>query len=387
MIDVVVENLIVESDNLAPNALEFSTDNYWRWGRKQIANKNKNKVMLAISGVQMDLRDVSFYVKKKQGFPSLSDTGVCDIFMGGSGLSFKIAAETADTNDRAHFFKIQKVDVDIKNVNIKMKKSKHKVLFALAKPILLKVLRPAIQKVIEKQIKDSAYRLDTIAWGVHQEAKRAELEAKRNPDPENVQNMYQRYVNAAKTQVLQGKKKAEKVSEDKKVNVAVTQEESIFPNIKLPGGISTKATEYKDLARKGEKWESPVFGIGSAKESTGLPKLDPVSRKSRHTTSGLTGTATTREYDGTANNFEGNSRAYAGNASLSTGASNLGSQMDSAFNVNGNANGHANGHANGRTPAVNGSATKTAATPHGFDSNQNHSTLLYDQNPVLTGRI
>jgi Family of unknown function (DUF5923) len=54
--DAIVENLVIESDNLAPNVLEFGSDNYWRWGRKQITNKSKSKVMLSVSGVQMDLR-------------------------------------------------------------------------------------------------------------------------------------------------------------------------------------------------------------------------------------------------------------------------------------------------------------------------------------------
>lgn len=89
-----VENLVIEGDNLAPNQLEFGSDNYWRWGRKGIQNKNKNKVMLSVSGVQMDLKDVSYYVKKKQGFPSITDKGVVDIFLGGTGLSFKVAMET-----------------------------------------------------------------------------------------------------------------------------------------------------------------------------------------------------------------------------------------------------------------------------------------------------
>jgi len=59
MMDAVVENLVIEGDNLAPNVMEFSTDNYWRWGRKKIANKNKNKIMLSVSGIQADLRGKS----------------------------------------------------------------------------------------------------------------------------------------------------------------------------------------------------------------------------------------------------------------------------------------------------------------------------------------
>ncbi|KAF2429731.1 hypothetical protein EJ08DRAFT_613446 [Tothia fuscella] len=286
MMDVVVENIIIESDNLFPNAIEIGSDNYWRMGRKTIASKNKNKVMFSVSGVQMDIRDISYYVKKKTGFPSITDEGLIDIFMGGTGLSFKIEGETADKTDRAHLFKINKVDVDMKNMKLKIKKSKHKLLFSLAKPILLKVLRPAIQKVIEKKIKDSAMQLDGIMYDVQKEVDRAKADFKRNPDPENAQNIYQRYAAAANKKVMQGKEKKKELeakTADKKVNMAVTQHDSIFPTVKLPGGISTKATEYKDLAAKGDKWESPIFSIGSGKESSGLPKIAQIQRKSRHT--------------------------------------------------------------------------------------------------------
>jgi len=287
MADIVVENLVIEGDNLAPNVLEFGSDNYWRWGRKQITNKNKNKVMLSVSGVQMDLRDVSYYIKRKQGFPSITDKGVMDIFMGGSGFSFKVEMETADrarenNGPQTHFFKVNKVETDIQNLQIKLKKSNHKLLFNMFKPLLLKVMRPAIQKVLEKQIKDNVNQVDSLLYDIKTEADRAEAEAKRNPDPQNLQNMYQRYASAAQRRVMQGKEKKQQLQErtkDTQVNMAVTQHDSIFKNISLPGGISSKATEYKDLAAKGDKWESPVFSLGSAKETTSLPQAPKVTRK------------------------------------------------------------------------------------------------------------
>lgn len=281
-VDAVVENLVIEGDNLAPNVLEFGSDNYWRWGRKSIASKNKNKIMLSVSGVQMDLRDVSYYVKRKQGFPSITDKGVMDVFMGGTGFSFKVELETADKEGDQHFFRVNKVTSDIKHLQIKIKKSNHKLLFGLFKPLLLKVMRPVIQRVLEKQIKDNVNQLDSLVHGIKQEADRAEADAKRNPDPENLQNIYQRYASAANQKILQGKQKKEEVKErtkDTHVNVAVTQHDSMFKNISLPGGISSKATEFKELAAKGDKWESPVFSIGSAKETSSLPKIAAVSRK------------------------------------------------------------------------------------------------------------
>jgi hypothetical protein len=340
MIDAVVENLVIEGDNLAPNVLEFGSDNYWRWGRKSIASKNKNKVMLSVSGVQMDLRDVSYYVKRKQGFPSVTDKGVMDVFMGGSGFSFKVEMETADKSDKIHYFKINKVSTDIKNLQIKVKKSNHKLLFSMFKPLLLKVMRPVIQRVLEKQIKDSVNQLDAIIYDIKMEAEKAAEEARRNPDPENIQNIYQRYAAAVNQRIMQGKQKKEKLEQrakDTKVNMAVTQHDSIFKNISLPGGISSKATEYKDLAAKGDKWETPVFSIGSARESSSLPKIAAVQRKPHGPVGGYAG-----------RNETGNTSGFAG-------------QVDSAFN----------------TTAVNGSAT----------SNPQYETTLGKENPVLQGTV
>lgn len=56
MADAIIENLVIESDNLTPNMLEFGNDNYFRWGRKTVASRNKNKVMISASGIQMDLK-------------------------------------------------------------------------------------------------------------------------------------------------------------------------------------------------------------------------------------------------------------------------------------------------------------------------------------------
>jgi hypothetical protein len=169
---------MVSSSRLFTTCNTYSfPDNYFRWGRKKVANKRAHSIMLSISGVQMDLRDVSFHIKKKQGFPSLTDTGVADIFLGGSGLSFKMKMSTAEKKDRQHFFKIDKVDVDVKNFNIKLKQSKHKVLFAIGKPMMLKVMRPALQKALEKMIKDKFNEFDALAYKVKLEADRAIQEA------------------------------------------------------------------------------------------------------------------------------------------------------------------------------------------------------------------
>ncbi|KAI1911860.1 hypothetical protein LOZ52_005986 [Ophidiomyces ophidiicola] len=282
MIDVIVENLAIESDNLMPNIVEFGSDNYWRWGRKKFTNKHDNKMLISATGIQADLRDVSYYIKKKQGFPKISDTGVMDIYLGGEGFSCKIIGSTCQPNDKQHFFKADKVQVAIKNLDIRLKQSKHKLLFSIFRPLLFSLVRPAIQKALEKQIRDSFTKADAFAYDIHKEANRTREAARA--DPEDKSSMYSHYIEAGKKKMAEKKEVAEKQAQakskrDTKVNMAVTQHDSIFQAVKLPGGISSKATEYKELAAKGDRWESPVFGIGKASQTSNLPKLAPITRK------------------------------------------------------------------------------------------------------------
>lgn len=362
MIDAVVENLVIEGDNLAPNMMEFGSDNYWKWGRKTFTSKNKNSVLLSVSGIQMDLRDVAYYVKKKEGFPGVTDKGVMDVFLGGTGLSFKVAMETADKSDKQHFFKISKVTVELKNLNIKLKQSNHKLLFGLFKPLLFKVLRPVIQKAVEKQIRDSVTQADAFLYQVKKEVDRAVEEAKNNPDPENLQNIYQRYFNAFQKQMQKGeqkKKEMEAKKADTKVNVALTQHDSIFKNIALPGGISTKATEYKDLAAKGEEWQSPVFSIGSASESKSLPSAANVSRKPHDVTGGGV-----RNKDGTS----------AEAPSVGSGAPGVGS-------------GAGAGGAGASGVGAGAGAGFSSQVNEAFKPNTTTDTTLGRNNPVLQGQV
>lgn len=368
MIDAIVENLVIESDNLAPNSFEFGSDNYFRWGRKTVTNKNKNKVMVSVSGVQMDLKDVSYYINKKQGFPSIKDTGVMDIFMGGTGFSFKIAMETADKSDRQHFFKINTVNVDMKSLNIKLKQSKHKLLFNVFKPLLFSVVKPAIAKVLEKLIKDQVHLLDGKAYDIHQEAERA-AKAARN-DPENAPNIYNRYVQAAQKTMTQKKQQAQETAADKKANVAMTQHDSIFPQIKLPGGISSKATDYKNLAEKGEKWESPIFGIGSAPETSNLPSLAAVSRKPHSAAqSGVRGPQNVQPGQSTLGQAQSRTEGYG-----QSGSAGFSDQVNQAFSGNNDLSMKSN------TGGVNGGLPESGA--RGADTGH---TTLGANNPVLSG--
>jgi len=216
MIDAVVENLVIESENLMPNILEIQVENFFRFGRKKIYNRSTHRVSVHVSQIQCDLKDVAYYIKKKQGFPSIKDIGVMDLFLGGQGLSFDMKLVTADHKDRNRIFKVENVKVKIQNLNIILKESNHKTLFNFFKPLLMVVVKPAIAKAAEVQIRRSFDQLDEQMWLVQKEYNKAKEAAKDQP-PEETANMINMYVQAIEKRITQLKDDAKNKSSDVKV--------------------------------------------------------------------------------------------------------------------------------------------------------------------------
>jgi len=297
-IDLIVENLVIESDNLTPNMLEFKSDNHWRWGRKTHVGGNKNRVLLSIAGIHMDLRNVSYYVNKKAGFPRIADTGALDIFLDRNGLSFLIELETADRFSRglggvgelgegAHYFKATNVKVNLSSLKIRVRKSTHKVLIAIMKPVLLRLLKPVIGIVAASQVKKAVAELDEVAYQIRSEFKRAvQADKSLSPDERVQQATYSRYMDLIKNRYRTSKEAKAKAKEqnpsESKFQFVMTVDQTMFPNVHLPPGVTTKATEFRNMAGEGADWRSPVFNLGSASPTGAgrLPKQPKIVRRS-----------------------------------------------------------------------------------------------------------
>lgn len=212
-----------------------------------------------------------------------------DIILGGEGFGFKVQASTAQKKDRQHFFKVDDVKVKIKNLRINIKKSNHKLLYTFFKPLLYGVVRPVLERVLAHKVKELFDSADAFAYEVQQEAKRNKKLAEQSEDNESEPpNTSQRYIAAVRHTLDEKKKESEKKAgppREGKVNVATTYKESIFPNIQLPDTLSYVATWYEKLASEGNRWESPVFSVGSASESN-FSSPTTVHRKAHKTTEG-----------------------------------------------------------------------------------------------------
>jgi hypothetical protein len=156
--------------------------------------------------------------------------------------------------------------------------------------------------------------------------------------------------------------------------MAITKQDSIFPDIHLPGGISSKATEYKELALKGNDWQSPIFKLGSASTTSDLPHAPQVTRKAHNVTGG---------------GIRGPQNI--GNTSSIT--NQLSNQAGTAGNTNGSA-------AYGQAAPTNGSAYTTQGfsnqvdqvfskeeTPIAATNGKTNGTTLGQNNPVYSGTV
>jgi hypothetical protein len=193
-VDAVVENLVIESENLMPNILEIRAETFWRFGRKTIHNRSNHRFSVHVSQIQCDLKDVAYYVKKR-GFPNITDTGIMDVFLGGQGLSLDMRLSAATKPDQNRFFKVENVTVSIKNLKVVLKKSNHKALFAIFKPLLMATMKPAIAKATEAQIRRSFDQLDEQLWLVQNEYNKAKETAK-DQSPEETTNAVNMYIQA-----------------------------------------------------------------------------------------------------------------------------------------------------------------------------------------------
>lgn len=363
--------------------------------------------------------DIRFYAKSKKGL-KMRNWGLMDVTLANTGLDFKIKLETADKTDGAHFFKVTDVDVKIANFKLAFKEQHHPILTKVA-ALFAKgpLLQGPIKKVLETKIKEAVSDFDGFCYQIHQDVNRAKADAKRNP--ENAENVFKQYFNAYQQRMTRTKEKNAKKKEDAKAtaqqkqvqtNIAFLRDDRISKNWNSGKGVpideqeknansgsgkfTAKAGDYNKLAHDGQKWESPVFSIGSARESTNLPKVSQVTRKPHETTPATVrggdnvnsgqnlggigpniGGANTgaSQYNTTSSSYGTSTTGYGQGQGTPADLGNSSMMNDSSYS-----------QTNGTINDKSGTAGQGNLGPSGEGANSAHTTLG-TTNPVLTGRV
>lgn len=96
---------------------------------------DRHEIIITLSQMQADMRDVAFYFKKKSGIPKLSDSGLADVVVGGDGVGVTIHLSSSK-NDPTSFFSVKNVHVTIDSLKFSIRDSKHDLLYKTLKPLV-----------------------------------------------------------------------------------------------------------------------------------------------------------------------------------------------------------------------------------------------------------
>ncbi|KAF9583502.1 hypothetical protein BGW38_009326 [Lunasporangiospora selenospora] len=158
-VDLVLDNIILTSTDLLPRFFEFGMHNTMRMVPRGNANhsldENEHDFNLIIQGVEASVRNVDYYIKTKDGL-RFEDRGIADVLINKKGIDVKVkGSKTPEDSEIPSMITIEDVKVKVHALTIKMRKSKHPILYAFAQPFVKTVIKNSIARALEAQIKEA----------------------------------------------------------------------------------------------------------------------------------------------------------------------------------------------------------------------------------------
>ncbi|KAG0307291.1 hypothetical protein BGZ98_000631 [Dissophora globulifera] len=156
-VDLMFDNMILTSTDLLPRFFEIDMRNTIRMTPRGNANRtvdpNRHDFSIIIQGLEANLRNVDYYVKTKDGF-RFRDRGVADVLINRNGMDISISGKkTPPESETPSLITIRDVNVVIHSLTIKMRNSKHPVMYFFAQPFIKTMVKDAIARALETQIR------------------------------------------------------------------------------------------------------------------------------------------------------------------------------------------------------------------------------------------
>mmetsp|Transcript_13585 Transcript_13585/g.21402 ORF Transcript_13585/g.21402 Transcript_13585/m.21402 type:complete len:653 (-) Transcript_13585:12-1970(-) len=163
--EVEVENIVLNATDVTPSNIRFmvQTDT-----DKSVdgTRQHKNSFLIEFSKIRAHLTCVNFFVDKKVGFPKITERGLADIDLGGSGLSVKIEIVPKfikDGNDVHSVFHAKTVACSIGKLKIHLRETTRDGLFKLLSPIINMVAKKKIEVGIANYIQENMNKMNDLA--------------------------------------------------------------------------------------------------------------------------------------------------------------------------------------------------------------------------------
>ncbi|KAK7689617.1 hypothetical protein QCA50_007410 [Cerrena zonata] len=241
-LDIVLENLALSGRNLFPNIVSIEAHNFVKFSPYNAIKDESSHDRY---------EDVAFYFRKKTGLAKITDSGLADVLLGGSGLT--VTAHVKSSNDPASVFEVKDVNVKVDTLKFSIRDSKHDTLYKAVRPLATGLVKKQLQKAIEGAIRTGLEYVDGQLVGVRDRMKEADASEDKSRT-QVLQELFQR----KKEEAASVKSKADDKHAQFKV---VSKRDSVIVNAGHPSGWINRAAEREESAMKGSEWRSDAFTI------------------------------------------------------------------------------------------------------------------------------
>ncbi|KAI0768823.1 hypothetical protein BD413DRAFT_561805 [Trametes elegans] len=253
-VDLVIENLALSGKNLFPNLISMEARNFAKLSAySNIKDEFHHEFTLTLGQIQADMRDVAFYFRKKTGTPKITDSGLADVLLGGSGLTVTVHLVSAD-KDRSSVFKVKDVNTNIHTLKFSIRDSKHDTLYKMLGPLATGLVKKQLQKALGQAVRTALEYVDGQLVAVRDQMQ----EAKTREDVSR-HDVLRQQLAARKAEADAAKqKKAERGAQFKLVT---NPGDELLPGAGHPAGWVNRTEERVHAAKKGEEWRSEAYNI------------------------------------------------------------------------------------------------------------------------------
>ncbi|KAI9221896.1 hypothetical protein BC828DRAFT_397139 [Blastocladiella britannica] len=150
--DLILDNVILTSSNFLPNLFELEMMNRATVSpRLEIEDRFMHVFSLNAYQIQADIHDVSFYYKRKSGFPRLKDWGVADLAITGEGIHVHLAFELDRIATTQTLIPLR-VQANVDDIRVQLHHTKHDTLYKLVAPAIKSAIRRSLVANIEQTL-------------------------------------------------------------------------------------------------------------------------------------------------------------------------------------------------------------------------------------------
>ncbi|KAF8580268.1 hypothetical protein K439DRAFT_1357420 [Ramaria rubella] len=254
-LDLVIENLTLGGRNLFPNVVSVEAHNYAKFSPYAAIHEDaRHELVITLGQMQADMRDVMFYFNKKTGMPKLTDSGLADILIGGSGITATIHLRTTTSSNTSSVFTIRAVYVKVGTLKFSIRDSKHDTLYNFLRPFAGRIVKRQVQRAMGDALRTALEEVDEQLVRVRERMRKE----KESEDGEKegklgaLKDLFKRQNDEAKKE----KGNANGERSHSQFKVVAKRDSMLLPEMGNPHGWINRQQEIVDSAEQGPEWRS-----------------------------------------------------------------------------------------------------------------------------------